>query len=309
MSGSAALPSVVEPGSLRAWLLAARPRTLTAACVPVIVGTAVAWVSGGVRWGPALAALFGALLLQVGANLANDVFDFEKGADTAERLGPLRVVQAGLLSPRAVRAGMVVVFALAMLIGVYLIAAGGWVVLAIGIASVLAALAYTGGPYPLGYHGFGDLLVMLFFGFVAVAGTALVQVDRVPALAWLAAVPVGSLITAILVVNNLRDIQTDARAGKRTLAVRLGERGAVLEYLALVAAAYVVPLLLYVTQQAGPAILLPFVTLPTAVRLVRTVSSTRGRALNPLLGRTAMLVMFHGVTFATGIVLSAGAHA
>ena len=309
MNRIAAARGSIQPGSLRAWTMAARPRTLTAACVPVLVGTAVAYVTAGVRWGPALAALLGSLLLQVGANLANDVFDFEKGADTAERLGPTRVVQAGLLSARAVRAGMVLVFALAMLIGVYLIAVGGWAVLAIGIASVLAALAYTGGPYPLGYHGFGDLLVMVFFGFVAVAGTALVQVDHVPALAWLAAIPVGALITAILVVNNLRDCHTDARAGKRTLAVRFGERGAVIEYLALVVAAYAVPALLYVTQQAGPAILLPFVTVPMAVSLGRAVAGTRGRALNPLLGRTALLVLFHGVSFAAGIALSAAARA
>ncbi|HEX6276792.1 MAG TPA: 1,4-dihydroxy-2-naphthoate polyprenyltransferase, partial [Polyangiaceae bacterium] len=247
----------VAPGSVRAWVMATRPPTLLAAVVPVAVGTAVAAAEGSARTGPALAALVGALLLQIGANFANDVFDFEKGADTAERLGPVRAVQAGLLSPRSVRRGMFVVFALALLVGAYLTSVAGPAVVVIGLASIAAAVLYTGGPYPLGYHGLGELFVLLFFGFVAVAGTAFVQLGNVPGLAWWAAVPVGALATAILVVNNLRDIATDAPAGKRTLAVRFGERGAVLEYVLCVAAAYAVPALLFLRGHAGPLVLLP----------------------------------------------------
>ena len=293
----------VAPGSLRAWLMATRPPTLLAAVVPVAVGTAVAMAEGSPRFGPALAALAGALLLQIGANFANDVFDFEKGADTSERLGPVRAVQAGLLTAKSVRRGMLVVFALALLVGAYLTSVAGPAIVVIGLASIAAAVAYTGGPYPLGYHGLGELFVLLFFGFVAVAGTAFVQLGRIPELAWWAAVPVGSLATAILVVNNLRDIATDAPAGKRTLAVRFGERGAVVEYALCLASAYAVPALLFANGSAGPLVLLPFATLPLAVGLFLAVSRERGRALNPLLGRTARLLFLQGILFALGLAL------
>ena len=212
------------------WLIASRPKTLPAATVPVIVGTAAAFKDNVFQFGPALAALLGALLIQIGANFANDVFDYKKGADTAERLGPTRVTQAGMLSPGQVYAGMVVVFGLATLIGVYLVLVAGWAVILIGVFSILAALAYTGGPFPLGYNGLGDIFVFIFFGLVAVCGTYFVQAGTLGALAWWGALPVGFLATAILVVNNLRDVKTDRIAGKKTLAVRFGESGARAEY-------------------------------------------------------------------------------
>jgi 1,4-dihydroxy-2-naphthoate octaprenyltransferase len=196
---------------------------------------------------------------------------------------------------------MLVVFGLALLVGAYLTSVAGPSIVVIGLASIAAAIAYTGGPYPLGYHGLGEVFVLLFFGFVAVLGTAFVQVGRVPELAFFAAVPVGALATAILVVNNLRDIATDAPAGKRTLAVRFGERAAVLEYALLVASAYAVPALLFVTARGGWPVLLPFATLPLAIGLVRAVSRERGRALNPLFGRTARLLFLQGSLFALGI--------
>ncbi|HEX6765966.1 MAG TPA: 1,4-dihydroxy-2-naphthoate polyprenyltransferase [Polyangiaceae bacterium] len=299
-----------RPGSLRAWVMATRPPTLLAAIVPVAVGTGVALVQGSLKPAPGIAALFGALLLQVGANFANDVFDYEKGADTSARLGPVRAVQAGLLSAASVRRGMFVVFGLALLVGAYLTSVSGPAIVVIGIASIFSAIAYTGGPYPLGYHGLGELFVMIFFGFVAVAGTAFVHTGHVPELALWAAVPVGSLASAILVVNNLRDIPTDGPAGKRTLAVRFGERGAVVEYVLFVASAYFVPALLFVTGRTGPLVLLPFLTLPLAAGLGRAVARERGRALNPLLARTARLLFLHGLLFATGIALgSTGATA
>ncbi len=293
----------VRPGSVRAWVIAARPPTLSAALVPVAVGTACAFVEGGLKPGPATAALVGAVLLQIAANFANDVFDYEKGADTAERLGPVRAVQAGLLSPSVVRRGLYAVLALALAVGAYLTAMSGPVIVAIGLASMLAAVAYTGGPYPLGYHGLGDVFVMLFFGFVAVLGTTFVQVGRVTELALWASVPVGALATAILVVNNLRDIATDRVAGKRTLAVRFGERGSLVEYALLLLAAYAVPLVLFLRGHATVTILLPWLTLPLAVRLFGAVRRERGRALNPLLARTAALLLGYGLLFALGLVL------
>jgi 1,4-dihydroxy-2-naphthoate octaprenyltransferase len=291
-----------RPGSFGAWLLASRPKTLSAAAVPVLVGTACASVRGEVKWGPALAALLGALLLQIGANFANDVFDYEKGADTAERLGPTRAVQAGLISARGMRQGMIVVFALALALGIYLTVIAGPVILLIGLASIASAIAYTGGPYPLGYHGLGDVFVFLFFGLVAVCGTAFVEIGHVPALSLACALPVGSLATAILVVNNLRDRITDQGAGKRTLAVRFGRGFALVQYRSLIAVSYLTPLALVLTGSAAPEVLLPILSLPLAIKTERAVTASEGRALNPLLAATAKLLLIFGLLFALGLV-------
>jgi 1,4-dihydroxy-2-naphthoate octaprenyltransferase len=297
---TAAATAAVERSSLRAWILACRPATLGAAVAPVLVGTACAFSAGGFRLGPAVAALLGAIAIQIGTNLVNDVADFEKGADGAERLGPTRAVAAGLLSPRAVKIGAAVAFAAAMLAGIFLVAAAGPAVIAIGLASILSGIAYTGGPWPLGYHGLGDLFVFVFFGIVAVGGTTFVQTLHPTTLAFSAAVPVGALATAILVVNNLRDREGDARAGKRTLAVRLGRRAAIGEYLALLGVAYLVPIALAVTRGSlWP--LLPSLTLPLAFPLARTIVTRDGRALNPALGGTARLLVAHSLLFAIGV--------
>lgn len=306
MTSIAVMPKPdVQPNSLGAWLLASRPKTLSAAAVPVLVGTACASARGQVKWGPALAALAGALLLQIGANFANDVFDFEKGADTSERLGPTRAVQAGLLSARSMRRGMWLVFALALLVGVYLTFVSGPVILAIGCASIASAIAYTGGPYPLGYHGLGDLFVFIFFGLVAVCGTALVEIGQVPPLALACAIPVGALATAILVVNNLRDRVTDLGAGKRTLAVRYGRSFALNQYRALLGVSYLTPVALALSGGAGPEVLLALLSLPLALKTERAVTATEGRALNPLLAATAKLLAVYGVLFALGLSLRA----
>ena len=302
MSTAAQGLALPAPGTAKAWLLAARPATLGAAIVPVAVGTAVAHAAGGIAVGPALAALFGSICIQIGTNFANDVFDHEKGADTADRLGPPRAAQLGLLSGRQLYTGIAVVFALALASGVYLTSVAGWPIVAIGLASLLSGLAYTGGPYPLGYHGLGDVFVMGFFGFVAVCGTAFVQLGRVPALAWWAAVPVGALATAILVVNNVRDRDTDVLAGKRTLAVRFGRGGALAEYVALIVVSYAVPVLLLLRGQ-GAWVLLPLVTLPIAVVRTRALFAARGRAHNPVLVGTAKLLVLFGVLFAAGLAL------
>jgi len=288
--------------SRNAWLLASRPKTLPAAAVPVMVGSAVAYGAGGLAWLPALVVLVDALMIQIGTNFANDVFDYEQGADTAERVGPLRAVASGLLSPAAMRRGMVLVFSLSALCGAYLVWVAGWPLVVIGVASIAAGVAYTAGPFPLGYHGLGDLFVMIFFGFVAVCGTVYVQLGVVPALAWWLSVPVGALATAILVVNNLRDRRTDAAAGKRTLAVRLGRQGAVLEYSLLLTAAYAVPLAL-VVRGAGAALLLPWMSAPLAWRLLRDVRQHEGPQLNPVLARSSLLQLVFGLLLALGVAL------
>jgi 1,4-dihydroxy-2-naphthoate polyprenyltransferase len=292
-----------QPSKLQIWLLAARPKTLPAAAVPVMVGTAVALSEEVFRFGPALAALLGALLIQIGTNFANDVFDYKKGADTGERLGPMRVTQAGLLAPGQVLAGMWLTFGLAALIGLYLITVGGWPILVVGLLSILSGIAYTGGPFPLGYHGLGDLFVFIFFGLVAVGGTYYVQAGAVSPAAYGAAVPVGLLATAILVVNNLRDIETDRAAGKKTLAVRFGARGAQGEYLLLLGVAYAVPILMPLLGLATPWVLLAWLSLPFVIPLVNLIFTEKGRPLNKALAGTARLELLYGLLFSVGLIL------
>ncbi len=295
-----ARPGLVA-GSLRACLLAIRPRTLVAGAVPVAVGTAVAFADGAARAWPALAALLGALLIQVGTNLTNDYYDFVRGADTSERVGPPRVTQLGLLPPRAVLAAGIGCFAAAVVVGSYLVAVAGWPIVVIGLVSVLAGWAYTGGPYPLGYHGLGDVFVFAFFGLVAVAGTYYVQALDVSAAAVIAAFPVGALGTALLVVNNLRDARTDAKAGKRTLVVRFGERFARAEYIALLAVAFATPVALWLSGLAGRAVCAAYLALPAAVAPLRRVMTESGASLNLALAGTARLELVFGALFAIGL--------
>lgn len=285
-----------------AWLAAARPRTLLAAFAPIAVGTAVAAAEGVTRPGVAALALVTALALQVAANFANDLFDFEKGADTELRQGPPRAVQMGWLSPREMRGGVVLAVTLATVTGLGLVAAGGWPIALAGLASLGAALAYTGGPWPLGYHGLGDLCVFAFFGGVGVIGTHYVQAGFVSPLAVAASLPVGFLVTAILVVNNLRDIDTDRTAGKRTLAVLLGRRVTRAYYAALLATAFVVPVALAASGRSSLAALLPLVTAPLALRLTRSVARAGDSAtLNDALAGTARLAFLFAFLFAAGI--------
>ena len=285
------------------WMLAIRPRTLPAATAPVITGSAVAFWDGLFHPGPAFAALLAALLLQIGANLANDVFDFHRGADTAERLGPTRVTQAGLLTPRQVKGGMWVCFGLAAVLGIYLTLVAGWPVLLIGLASIAAAIAYTGGPFPLGYYGLGDLAVFIFFGLAAVCGTYYIQALKLSWLAFGSSLPMGFLITAILVVNNLRDIDTDRSAGKHTLAVRLGVNGTRWEYLLLVGGSYAVPPVLWLSGLAPAWVLLAWISLPLAISLVRKVWTLKGRPLNKALGGTGQLALLFSLLFSLGLVI------
>jgi len=295
--------SGAKMSAFAAWKLAIRLKTLPAATAPVIVGTGAAIYRGHFAPLPALAALAGALLLQIGANLANDLFDFQRGADTAERLGPLRVTQAGLLTPRQVRNGTVFVFALAMIVGVFLVAVGGWAIVCIGLGSIVVALAYTGGPFPLAYYGLGELFALLFFGLAAVGGTYFVQAGRMDAVAWLAAVPIGVLAAMILMVNNLRDIETDRAAGKHTLATRLGRRGSQIEYGILLAVVVLAPVVLWISGAATALALLAWLSLPLAVPLLRGVLREQGRALNAVLAGTARLELVYGVLLALGLII------
>jgi 1,4-dihydroxy-2-naphthoate octaprenyltransferase len=290
-----------KPGSFGAWVMASRPPTLVAAVVPVLVGASCALALNGLRWLPTLGTLLGAIWIQIGTNFANDVFDFEKGADTGERLGPTRAVQAGLLTPQQMRRGMVMAFGVAVLCGVYLTWVAGWPLAVIGVASILSGIAYTGGPYPLGYHGLGDIFVLFFFGFVAVPGTAFINLGHVPSLAWWAAVPVGCLATNILVVNNVRDRETDRKAGKGTLVARFGRRFGVVEYFFFLLLAYLIPLWLVRIGWGGTFMLLPLITVPRALLLATRLVGLEGRALNQVLVSTAQLMVLYGVLFALGI--------
>ncbi|MSP63220.1 MAG: 1,4-dihydroxy-2-naphthoate polyprenyltransferase [Myxococcales bacterium] len=295
--GAGVAPSLSRP---RVWLLAARPKTLAAAAAPVLIGTGLAIQHGAFQGLPAVAALVGALLIQIATNLANDYYDFVRGTDTAERVGPTRVTQAGLVSPGDVRRAMYIVLAAAVLVGSYLVAIGGLPILIVGVLSLVCAVAYTGGPFPLGYHGLGDVFVFVFFGLVAVGGTYWVQADALAPDALLAGAGVGALSTAILVANNLRDLDTDTRAWKRTLAVRLGRTGTAVEYTLLVIAGAAVPLI-GVARYGWPVptIAAGLVALALCAAPMRTVWMHRdARELLPALGQTARAVALYGIVLA-----------
>jgi 1,4-dihydroxy-2-naphthoate octaprenyltransferase len=303
------------PSALRTWLLAIRPATLPAAVSGVVVGLGAALgVGAPFRLDTALACLAVAVLLQVLANLANDLSDFRKGADTPDRAGPTRVAASGLVTEHQLEVAIAVVIGLAGLVGLWLVLVGGLVILALGVLAIVAALAYTGGPFPYGYHALGEIFVYIFFGLVAVVGTAYLQALSLEPLFLVAAIAPGALITAILVVNNLRDIPTDTAAGKRTLAVVLGRRWTAVEYGLLLAVAYVVPVVLAGawiatggTPGGGPLplvllVLLPFLTLPAARSLHRQVRTFgEPRELNRALKGTARLSLWHALLFAAGL--------
>jgi 1,4-dihydroxy-2-naphthoate octaprenyltransferase len=308
-----------EVSRREAWLMAARPQTLPAGASPVIVGTGLAVHEGVFAPFPALLALLGALLIQVGTNFANDYYDAVKGADTEDRQGFTRVTAGGLIPAGSVRRAMYLAYGVAVLVGVYLVYVGGLPIVVVGLSGIAAGILYTGGPYPYGYRGLGDLFVFVYFGVVAVAGTYYVQAaasasisafplsiptGTLPLAAVVASLPAAGLSTAILVVNNVRDLETDRRAGKRTLAVMLGYRLSRVEFALLVGMAYVVPAVFYATG-FGASVLLPLLTAPLAVRLGRTVfARTDGAALNPALETTGKLLAAHSVLFAVGLALS-----
>ena len=292
----------------RLWILASRPRTLTAAAAPVILGTGLAFRNGAFRFWLAAATLVCALLIHIGTNLANDYYDHVRGGDTEDRVGPLRLTQAGLLPPKAVRNGAFLVLGLALALGLYLVWIGGLPILLIGVASLVCAVAYTGGPYPLAYHGLGDAFVFLFFGLVAVGGTYWVQALAYSSEVFLAGSGMGAMATAILVVNNLRDIHTDERVGKRTLAVRIGPSATKAEYALLVLFSLAVPVLGITEFRWGTWTLL---TLLAAIPLAKPAlaiwafsADSDPRRLIPPLGGTALAAGLYGLFLGLTLALT-----
>lgn len=293
------------PNVVRIWLLAARLRTLPVGLAPVLVGTALAGAQGTFHPLRFAAALLGALFIQVGANLSNDYSDARRGADAEDRLGPVRVTAGGLVPPRQVLIATWVTFGLAVGCGAYLIAVAGWELLLVGAASIVAGVLYTGGPRPYGYEGLGELFVFLFFGIVAVVGSYFVQVERLAWEAFALAVPVGLLAAAVLVVNNYRDIDTDRRAGKRTLAVRMGRARTRGFFAALVYGAFLLTPVTWLLGELSAWVLLPLLAVPLAAPLVRTVRNrTDGPSLNEALARTGMLELTFCILLSAGVLLS-----
>jgi len=294
-----------RPSALRIWLMAARPRTLPAAVAPVLVGTSLAATQGTFKPLTFVAAMLGALFIQVGTNLSNDYSDARRGADTEDRLGPVRVTAGGLVPPRQVLRATYMAFGVAVLAGVYLIATAGWELLLVGAASILAGVLYTGGPRPYGYEGLGEVFVFLFFGVVAVAGSYFAQVERLEWEALVLAVPVGLLASAILVVNNVRDLETDRRAGKRTLAVRLGRERARALFVGMVVLAFVTAPLPWILGSLSPWLFLSWLAIPLAVPVIGVVRTrTDGPSLNGALAATGRLQLVFCVLLSAGLLAS-----
>ncbi len=298
---TAAIPT---PSKRRAWLLAVRPPTLPAAIAPVLAGTGIAAVDGDFEVGRFCLAMIGAILIQIVVNFANDLSDFRRGADTPDRLGPPRAVAQGWLSQREMTIGIALVTAAAMVVGIVLTIIVGWPILIIGAASLIAAVTYTGGPLPYGYRGLGDIICFLFFGFVAVMGAGYVQIEELTWELAAASVPVGCLVTAILVVNNLRDIETDRASDKVTLAVILGDRNTRIEYATLILGAFVSIAIFAAVGLIPYYCLIAWIALPPGMWLAREIVNGRsGAALNPMLKRTAQLHLLVGALLGVGGVL------
>ncbi|OLS23767.1 MAG: 1,4-dihydroxy-2-naphthoate octaprenyltransferase [Candidatus Heimdallarchaeota archaeon LC_2] len=295
---------MISQSKFNIWIMASRPKTLPAAITPVLVGSALAQYSDSFKILPALSCILGALLLQIAANMANDYYDFKKGTDPIDRIGPIRVTASGLLSPRELISGLMGVLLLSVLNGLYLIWIGGIVILIIGIMSIASLMAYSGLRVSYGYHGFGDIFVFVFFGLLAVNGTYFVQVDQFDSIAIWSSLPSGFLITAILVVNNYRDIDTDAKTGKRTLAVILGRKNTRKYFQLLFLLSYLDLVFLYINFDLSEFILLPFLTIPLSYRLYSALSGTiDGPKLNIVLADTAKLGLYFSLLFSLGFIL------
>jgi 1,4-dihydroxy-2-naphthoate octaprenyltransferase len=289
--------------NLTVWLLAARPKTLPAAIAPVIIGTSMAIYDGGFHLLSAFAAMLGAVMIQIGTNFANDYFDFKKGSDRSDRLGPTRATTAGLVTPGAMRVATVIAFSIALLIGIYLVYRGGWPIVIIGILSILFGVLYTGGPKPIGYVGLGDLFVLIFFGPVAVGGTYFVQTLEINQTVILAGLAPGLLSVAILTVNNLRDIDSDRISGKKTLAVRFGITFSRYEYLLSVVVGAMIPLYMYLLSGEHPYSMFGCLVLLLAIPSIKTVYTSSGEILNKTLASTGLLLFLYSLNFSIGWLL------
>lgn len=290
---------------LKTWIEAARPQTLAAAFTPIFIGAGIAWHDSSFSAASTSVALVCALLIQIGTNFANDYYDFIKGADTHERIGFQRATAAGLIAPKTMRNATIITMALAFLIGQYLIWVGGWQVLVIGLLSLLFGILYTGGPYPLGYNGLGDIFVFIFFGIVAVMGTYYVNTLEWSESSFWASLAVGALCTNILVINNLRDVEQDTKAGKRTMGVMFGDTALKIEYTAMLLLAYAVPPHFYFKLDYSLWVLLPFLALPLAFLHAKKVWNEKEKVnLNKVLEQTAKFMALFGILFTAGIILS-----
>ena len=285
------------------WILATRPKTLPAAASPVILGTALSYHDGIFHSFILLMTLLAAVLIQIGANFANDVYDYQKGTDRDDRLGPKRATQSGLITPEKMKQAMWRIFALAIFVGFYLAWVGGWPIVFIGLASIAAGIAYTGGPYPLGYHGLGDVFVFIFFGLIAVPGSYYLQTGIITSTSlWLGAA-LGMLSTAILVVNNIRDMETDIVTGKKTLAVRWGKSFSHIEFSILVIIPFIIPLCMWWNTRYNMSLLITLFALPIAVHLIIQLISKTGRELNKVLAGTARFLFIFTILFSLGLIL------
>lgn len=293
----------VNTSKLDSWLIASRPRTLLAAFVPVMVGSAVAFNEGKLKIILSLSALLCSLLIQVGTNFTNDLYDFLKGADTTKRKGPRRVLASGLISVSEMKAAVVITFLTAFLLGLFLVYHGGTVILVIGVLSIIAGLAYTAGPFPLAYNGLGDIFVFMFFGIIGTVGTYYLHTNDLSLISFISSIPVGALVTNILVVNNYRDIEEDKTAGKKTLAVKLGRNFTLYQFTFLIVLSFLVPLLLFAFFNASIWIFLPYLTLPIAYKVISMIYTLDGIQLNQTLELTAKLSAIYGLLFSAGIIL------
>src|ERR1035437_5273131 len=293
----------VEINKFKSWIIAARLKTLPAAVVPVIVGSAAAANNNKFVLLYASIALFCSLLIQIGTNFSNDYYDFIKGADNEERKGPLRVMVNGLITVKEMKVGIALVFLTAFAAGLYLVYTGGLFVLAIGVASILAGMAYTAGPYPLACNGLGDIFVFMFFGVVGTMGTYFVQAHDFTLLSFLSSIPVGALITNILVVNNYRDTEEDRAANKFTLAVILGRTFTRYQFIVFLLVSFIIPIVFYFYFNFKFWIFLPYLTIPIAFNLIKMLFNSSGEELNKMLELTAQFSGIFGLLFSAGILL------
>ncbi len=293
----------VYHNSMNRWVIASRPKTLTAAIAPVLIGSALAYYEGAFNIIIFFVILIAACLIQIGTNLTNDLFDYIKGVDNNDRLGPKRAMQAGLILESEMKRAIFIVFSLSICFGFYLVLLGGWPIVGIGLLSILFAILYTGGPYPLAYNGLGDIFVLLFFGLIAVSGTYYLYTNNISTHSLILGLAIGSLSTAILVVNNLRDINNDKECGKNTLAVYFGKKFTQFEYLVLIIAAYVIPIYSSINLGNKASIYIVYFTLPIAIRLIIDIFYKRNSMLNETLESTAKLLLLYSLLLSFGILV------
>ncbi|MBZ0200765.1 MAG: 1,4-dihydroxy-2-naphthoate polyprenyltransferase [Ignavibacteriaceae bacterium] len=284
------------------WILASRPKTLLAAVVPVMVGSALAVSENKFKLPVAIAAFLCTVLIQIGTNFINDLYDFFSGADNEKRKGPQRVLVSGLITPAEMKAGIIITFLVAFFIGLYLVSVGGIIILFVGVVSILAGIAYTAGPYPLAYHGLGDIFVFIFFGVVGTVFTHYIHTGELSTVAFWSSLPVGALITNILVINNYRDFEEDKDANKNTLVVILGRTFARYQYVFMIVLSFAIPLILFFIFKVTAWIFLPYLTLPLAYKLIKMIYTLHGTELNKTLELTAKLSALYGLLFSFGLV-------